>query len=107
MARKAALAILYFVSIGYVFLIVSPSVYCLQHGCKGPEGDAFMPAFFLTPVGVIAVALSLRHSIQKIRKRQSRSWLFWPLAIIFAIVLLAAVAFIVMLIYELATHRKS
>ena len=106
MARKAALAILYFVSIGYVFLIVSPSVYCLQHGCKGPEGDAFMPAFFLTPVGVVAVALSLSHSIQQIKKRQRWSWLFWPLAIIFAIVLLAAVAFIVMLIYELATHHK-
>jgi hypothetical protein len=107
MARKVALALLYFVSIGYVFLIVSASVYCLQHGCKGPEGDIFMPAFFLTPVGVVAVALSLRHSIQQIKKRQRWSWLFWPLTIIFAIVLLAAVAFIVMLIYELATHRKS
>jgi hypothetical protein len=106
MARKVALAILYFVSIAYVYLIVSASVYCLQHGCKGPEGDIFMPAFFLTPLGIIAVALSLRHSIQQIRKRQPRSWLFWPLAIIFAIVLLAAVAFIAMLIYELATHRK-
>lgn len=106
MVRKVALAILYFVSVGYIFLIVSASVYCLQHGCKGPEGDIFMPAFFLTPLGIIAVALSLSHSIQQIRKRQPWSWLFWPLAIIFAVVLMAAVAFIVMLIYELASHRK-
>jgi hypothetical protein len=106
MTSKVALAILYFVSIGYVYLIVSPAIYCLQHGCKGPEGDVFMPAFFLTPLGIIAVALSLHHSIQQIKKRQSWSWLFWPLAIIFAIVLLAAVIFIAMLIYELATHRK-
>lgn len=106
MIRKVALAILYFISLGYIFLIVSASVYCLQHGCKGPEGDIFMPAFFLTPLGIIALALSLRHSIQQISKRQSWSWLFWPLAIIFAVVLLAAVAFIVMLIYELASHHK-
>jgi hypothetical protein len=106
MVRKVALAISYFVSLGYVFLIVSASVYCLQHGCKGPEGDIFMPAFFLTPLAIVAVALSLRHSIQQIRKRQPWSWLYWPLAIIFAVVLLAAVAFIVMLIYELAAHHK-
>jgi hypothetical protein len=106
MVRKVALAILYFVSLGYIFLIVSASVYCLRHQCNGPEGDIFMPAFFLTPLGIVAVALSLRHSIQQIRKSQPWSWLYWPLAIIFAVVLLAAVAFIVMLIYELAAHRK-
>jgi hypothetical protein len=64
-----------------------------------------MPAFFLTPLGAIATAFSLRNAIQNIRKRQSWSWVFWPLAIIFAIVLLGAIAFVGMLIYALATHR--
>jgi hypothetical protein len=104
--RRVGLAISYFVSIVYVILIISPADYCLRHGCRGPEGDALMPAFFLTPFGVIATAFSLHNAIQNIRKRQAWSWVFWPLAIIFAIVLLGAIAFIVMLIYALATHRK-
>ena len=103
--RRAGLAISYFITFVYLVSILSPSFYCLQHGCRGPEGDAFMPAFFLTPLGAIATAFSLRNAIQNIRKRQSSSWVFWPLAIIFAIVLLGAIAFVGMLIYALATHR--
>jgi hypothetical protein len=64
-----------------------------------------MPAFFLTPVGAIATAFSLRNAIQQVRKRQPWSWVFWPLAIIFAIVLLGAIAFIGLLIYQLSIHR--
>ncbi len=105
MLQKLGLAITYFIAIVYILSIVSPSIYCLQHGCRGPEGDAFMPAFFLTPVGAIATAFSLYNAIQQIRKRQSWSWVFWPLAIIFAIVLLGAIAFIALLIYHLAFHR--
>ena len=105
MFRRVTLVILYFVAIVYILLILAPAVYCLRHGCKGPEGDAFMPAFFLTPFGALATALALHNSIQQIRKRQSWSWVFWPLAIIFATVLLAAIAFVVMLIYALAFHR--
>lgn len=105
MLRKLALAISYFISIVYVSSIFFPAVYCLRHGCKGPEGDAFMPAFFLTPLGAITTAFSLHNAIQNIRKRQSWSWVFWPVAIIFAIVLLGAITFVVMLIYALATHH--
>jgi len=106
MLRNLGLGISYFIAIVYVLLIAWPSVYCLRHGCKGPgEGDAFMPAFFLTPFGVIATAFSLHNAIKQIRKKHSWSWAFWPLAIIFAIVLLGAIAFIAILIYELATHR--
>jgi hypothetical protein len=64
-----------------------------------------MPAFFLTPLGAIATAFSLHNSIQHIRKRHSWSWVFWPLAIIFATVLLGAVGFIVMLIYGVASSH--
>jgi hypothetical protein len=105
MLRKLGLAISYFIAIVYIFSILLPSIYCLRHGCRGPEGDAFMPAFFLTPIGTIATACSLYNAIQQIRKRQSWSWVFWPLAIIFAIVLLGAIAFIALLIYHLAFHR--
>jgi hypothetical protein len=105
MLRKLGLAISYFIAIVYIFSILLPSIYCLRHGCRGPEGDAFMPAFFLTPIGTIATACSLYNAIQQIRKRQSWSWVFWPLAIIFTIVLLGAIAFIALLIYHLAFHR--
>jgi hypothetical protein len=104
--RRIGLAISYFVSIVYVLLILLPSVYCLRHGCKGPgELDAFMPAFGLTPFGAIATAFSLHNAIQHIRKRQSWSWAFWPLAVIFAAVLLGVMALIVWFIYETASHR--
>jgi|SRR5580704_8591020 hypothetical protein len=107
MLRRLGLAISYFVSIVYALSILWPSVYCLRHGCRGGgEGDAFMPAFFLTPLGAIATAFSLHNAILQIRKRQPWSWTFWPLAIIFAIVLLGAIAFIVLLIYELASHHR-
>ncbi|MFZ0285869.1 MAG: hypothetical protein WAL32_11620 [Terriglobales bacterium] len=105
MLRKLGLTILYFIAVVYILLILSPSIYCLRHGCRGPEGDVFMPAFFLTPLGAIATAFSLHNAVQQIRKRESWSWIFWPLAIIFAIVLLAAIAFIGWLIYQLASHR--
>jgi hypothetical protein len=106
MLRKLGIAIPYFVSIVYVLSILLPSVYCLRHGCKGPaELDAFMPAFGLTPFGAIATAFSLRDAIQHIKKKDSRSWVFWPLAIIFAAVLLFVLAFIVWFIYETESHR--
>jgi len=105
MVVKLGLAIAYFIAILYIFLIVSPSIYCLQHGCKGPEGDIFMPAFFLTPIGAIATAFSLYNAIQQIRKKTSWSWVFWPLAIVFGIVVLGAVAFITRLSYYLAFHH--
>jgi len=105
MLRKLGFAISYSIAIVYILSILLPSIYCLRHGCRGPEGDAFMPAFFLTPVGTIATAFSLYNAIQQIRKRQSWSWVFWPLATIFAIVLLAAIGFIALLIYHLTFRR--
>jgi hypothetical protein len=107
MLRRLGLAISYFVAIVYIFLILWPLLYCYQHHwCKGAaELDAFMPAFMLTPLGAIATAFSLHNAIQHIRKRQPWSWVFWLLAMIFAIVLLAVTAFISLGIYYTATHR--
>src|SRR5580704_17014563 len=107
MLAKLGHAISYFVAAVYILSILLPSIYCLRHGCKGPgELDAFMPAFALTPFGAMATAFSLHNAIQQIRKRQSWSWVFWPLAIIFAIVLLGVIAFIGWMIYETAFHRS-
>jgi len=104
--RKLGLAISYFIAIVYILSILWPSIYCLRHGCRGAgEGDAFMPAFAFTPLGAIATAFSLHNAIQQIRKRQSWSWVFWPVAIIFAIVLLGVIALIALLIYYTAFHR--
>ena len=107
MLRKLGLTISYLIAVIYILLILLPSIYCLQHhGCRGPgEGDAFMPAFFLAPLGTIATAFSLHNVVQNIRKRRSWSWAFWPPAIIFAIVLLGTIAFIAFLIYQIAFHR--
>ena len=105
MLRKLGFAISYSIAIVYILSILLPSIYCLRHGCRGPEGDAFMPAFFLTPVGTIATAFSLYNAVQQIRKRQSWSWVFWPAVVIFAIVLLAAIGFIALLIYHLTFRR--
>jgi hypothetical protein len=107
MLRKLGLTISYFIAIVYILSIVLPAIYCLQHGCKGPgELDAFMPAFALTPLGAIATAFALHNSIQQIRREHSWSWIFWPLAVIFSIVLLAVIAFIGWMVYQTATHRK-
>ena len=106
MLRKLGVAVSYFTASVYILSIVLPSVYCLQHGCRGPELDAFMPAFALIPFGSIATAFSLRNAIQEIRKRQSWSWVFWPLAIIFAIILLGTIVLVAWVIYETAFHRS-
>jgi hypothetical protein len=106
MLRKLGLAISYFIAIVFIVSILLPSIYCLRHGCRGPgELDAFLPAFALIPFGAIATALSLRNAIQQIRKRQPWSWVFWPLAIVFAIVLLGTIVFIAWVVYETAFHR--
>ena len=106
MLRKLGLAISYFIAIVYILSIVLPSIYCSQHGCKGPgDLDAFMPAFALTPLGALATAFSLYNAIQNIRKRQSWSWIFWPLAIIFTVVLLGVIALIGLFIYYTVLHR--
>jgi hypothetical protein len=106
MLGKVGVAISYFITGVYILSILLPSIYCLQHGCRGPaELDAFLPAFGLTPFGAVATAFSLRNAIQHIRKKESWSWAFWLLAIIFAIVLLGVFVFVVWLIYETASHR--
>jgi len=105
MLRRLGLGISYFIAIVYVLLILWPSLYCYQHGCKGPDLDAFMPAFLFIPAGAVATAFSLHNSIQNIRKRQSWSWVFWPLAVIFAIVLVGIITFVAWVVYQTAFHR--
>ena len=106
MLRKIGVAISYFIAIIYILIVVMPLAYCLQHGCRGPgEGDAFMPAVLFIPLGGIASAFSLHNAIQHIKGRQPWSWAFWLPAIAFGMVLLGILAFIMLMIYELASHR--
>ena len=106
MLRRVGLSISYFIAIVYILSILLAALYCLQHGCRGPgELDAFLPAFGLTPFGAIATAFSLHNAIQHIRKKQPWSWVFWPLAIIFAIVLLGVIALIALAIHYTVFHR--
>jgi hypothetical protein len=106
MLRKVGLTISYIVATIYFVSILLPALYCLRTGCRGPaELDAFMPAFALTPFGAITTAFSLRNAIQNIRKRQPWSWAFWPLAVIFVMVLLCVIALIAFVIYHTAVRR--
>jgi len=66
-----------------------------------------MPAFALIPIGGIATVFSFGRYTQQIRKRESSSsWVFRPAAILFAIVLVGTLAFIALLIYFTAFHRR-
>lgn len=105
MLRKLGLAICYALTAGYILSILLPAVYCMRHGCKGPgDLDAFMPAFALTPVGAITTAISLFHAVRQIKKGQS-SWIFWPLAAIFSVILLGVIALVAVVIFRTAIHR--
>ena len=105
MLGRLGLGISYFIAIVYVLSILLPCLYCYQHVCTGPDLDGFMPAFFFTPAGAIATAFSLHNAIQHIRKGHSWSWVFWPLAIIFAIVLVGVIALVTWVVYETTFHR--
>lgn len=108
MFRRLGLTIAYFVAVVYIIWIVCPALYCYQHGCRaGGEGDIFMPAFFLTPVGAIATAFAFRNAIQNIRKGHTWSWLFWPLAVVFGIVLAAVIVFIAIMVYYIVVANHT
>jgi hypothetical protein len=62
-----------------------------------------MPAFGLTPFGAAGTAISLHDAIQRIKKRGA--WIFWPLAILFATVLVGMIALVVWIVYETASRR--
>jgi hypothetical protein len=105
MLRRLGLAISYVIAAGYILSVLLPSFYCFSHGCRGPgDLDAFMPAFLFTPLGAIATSFALNNTIQHIRKGHS-SWAFWPLAVIFSLVLLGVFVLIVWVIYHTAFHR--
>jgi len=104
MFLKVVLTISYIITGVYILSIVMASVYCYTHGCKGPDLDAFMPAFFFTPLGAITTVFCLIDAAQHIKRRQW-TWVFWPLAIIFSIILLGVVVLVALLIYYTAFHR--
>jgi hypothetical protein len=105
MFRKLVLAVSYILAFVFILSILLPAFYCLSHGCKGPgELDAFMPAFAFAPLGAIATVFSLVHAIQNIRHKHSPA-LFWPLAIIFSLVLLGIIALVAAIVFHTAFRR--
>jgi len=105
MLRRVGLAICYALTTGYILSVLLPAVYCFRHGCKGAgELDAFMPAFLFTPLGAIVTGISGIHAVEQIKKGRS-PWLFWPLTIIFFLILLGVLALVAALIYHTVLHR--
>ncbi len=105
MLRKIGLGIAYFVAMLYLASIVLPAIYCLHHGCRGPELDAFMPAFMLTPAGGIATAFALRNAVQQTRKEKASAAFFWVLALIFGLMLVGVVGLGAYVILGTVFHR--
>ena len=103
--QRLGVAVSYIISITYIFLILMPIQYCIQHICSGPDWDGFMPAFLFIPAGGIATAFSLWHAVRQIRSGHAWSWAFGPLAVVFAIVLAAIAIFVAIMIYMMAFHR--
>ena len=66
-----------------------------------------MLPFFLIPIGGPATAISLRIVIGQIREKRTWSWALWPVAVLLSITLLIVIAFVVVLIAELAFHKTS
>lgn len=116
MLRKIALGVSYFFASAFLVSFLVPFsflMYCVHlHGlkhCQGPDLDAFLPAAALTPFGTIGSAFCLRDAIQNIRKRRF-PWLFWPLAVIFSLVLLGVAIMIAVVVIDdvrgnLVIHR--
>lgn len=113
MLRKLALGVSYFFATAFIISFLVPfsslmdCVYSngLQH-CQGPDLDAFLLAAALTPFGTIGTAFALRNALHNIRKKQSL-WLFWPLAIIFSIVLLGVLAMIAIVVIDDIFHKPA
>jgi hypothetical protein len=118
MFRKLGLGISYFFAFAFIISFLVPLSFLLEcvrlyglQPCQGPDLDAFLPAAALTPFGAVGTAFSLRNSIQNIR-RHSRPWLFWPLAVIFSIVLLGVAVMIAVVVFydthgNLVIHRSA
>lgn len=106
MLRKLGLAISYFIASVYIFSILLPSIYCLRHGCRGPgAGDAFMPAFFLTPLGAIAAAFSLHTPYNRSEKDNHGLGFSGLWQLFFAIVPLGVIALIALFFHYLSASK--
>lgn len=84
------LAICYALALGYVFILIEPTYYCVTRGCSGPgEGDIFVIPFLLGLGGVPAMVAALAHSIVQMKKKTEWAWLFRILAAVFGAVLVS------------------
>ncbi len=89
--QKLGVIISWLVAVLYALSLILPTGYCLIHGCRGAQGDTFMPAFFLTPFGILATIVAFISAVRNIKDKHPLSGAYWPFAIVFASVLLGMI----------------
>lgn len=84
------LVLCYALALGYIFMLVKPTYYCMMHGCSGAgEGDIFFIPFILGLGGVPVTVAALAHSIVQMKKKTRWAWLFRIFAVVFGTVLVS------------------
>jgi hypothetical protein len=101
-----AAAVGHLVSAIFICTLCLPLAYDMRHGF-GSAGDGYMLPFFLIPIGGPAAAISLWIDIRLIQKKSKWSWALWPVVVVFGITLISIIGFVILLIGELAFHRRS
>jgi hypothetical protein len=98
--HRFLLMLVHAVSCFYLFLLIAPSIYCYHHyGCRGAgEGDAFMPAFFFSFIGVPALIGSLIDAIRQFKNKNPWRLLYAPIAILSGVALFGITVAILMAI---------
>jgi hypothetical protein len=66
MMRLVGWGLVFVTAAMYIFFLVVAQRSCPIPTCKGPAGDAWMPIFFFTPVGLPALGMSAFFIAKKI-----------------------------------------
>ncbi len=82
----------------FIWTLVIGQIGCPLARCKGPDGDAWMPAFFFTPFGLPALVMSVFFIAKKIwpdSPNLSRAglWLKYLFFVIIGLVILSVFIF--------------
>jgi hypothetical protein len=82
----------------FIVMLVGAQMGCPIPTCKGPEGDAWMPAFFFAPFGLPALVMSIFFIAKKIWPNSpvlSRAglWLKYLFFVIIGLVILSGFIF--------------
>jgi hypothetical protein len=94
----------------FVVMLVGAQIGCPIPTCRGPEGDAWMPAFFFAPFGLPALGMSAFFIAKKIRPNSPKlsragPWLKYLFLVIIGLVLLSGFIFGYLKGREPASHQ--